>query len=142
PVAVKKGRGGEGITPKAARIIRALIPVRDTAREVLRAQAADRPWAQAQVRLRVAYSAFSRYFGPINHTVVAVTTDSETGEAREIHRRPNLAPFADDPDCWLVASIEDYDLESGLARMGPVFRDRVISPPATPVIASAGDALA
>ena len=42
------------------------------------------------------------------------------------HRRPNLAPFADDPDCWLVASIEDYDLDTGLARMGPIFRERVI----------------
>ena len=41
-----------------------------------------------------------------------------------------------------MASVEDYDLESGLARMGPIFRDRVISPPATPVIASAADALA
>ncbi len=142
PVAVKKRGGGEGVTPKAARIIRALIPIRDAVREVLRAQAADRPWAQAQVRLRVAYAAFLRYFGPISHTVVTVTTEPETGEEREIHRRPNLAPFADDPDCWLVASIEDYDLESGLARMGPVFRDRVISPPATPVIASAADALA
>ena len=52
-------------------------------------------------------------------------TDPETGEERETHRRPNLAPFADDPDCWLVASIEDYDLDSGLARMGPIFRERV-----------------
>ena len=142
PVAIRKGRGGEGIAPKAASIIRALLPLRDAVREVLRAQAADRPWAQAQVRLRVAYSAFVRHFGPINHTVVTVTTDPETGEEREAHRRPNLAPFADDPDCWLVASIEDYDLESGLARMGPIFRDRVISPPAAPAIASAADALA
>src|SRR6516225_5965391 len=142
PVAVKKGRGREGITPKAARIIRALVPIRDAVREVLRAEAADRPWGQAQVRLRVAYSAFVRYFGPINHTVITVTLDPETGEEREIHRRPNLAPFSNDPDCWLVASIEDYDLEAGLARMGPVFRDRVISPPATPVITSAADALA
>jgi len=142
PIGVKKGRRGDGITPKASRIIRALVPIRDAVREVLRAQAADRPWGQAQVRLRVAYSSFVRYFGPINHTVVAITTDVETGEEREIHRRPNLAPFADDPDCWLVASIEDYDLESGLARTGPVFRDRVISPPAAPVITSAADALA
>ena len=142
PVAIKKGRGGEGIAPKAARIIRALLPLRDAVREVLRAQAADRSWAQAQVRLRVAYSTFIRHFGPINHTVVTVTTDAETGEEREAHRRPNLAPFADDPDCWLVASVEDYDLESGLARMGPIFRDRVISPPAAPAIASAADALA
>jgi len=142
PVPIKKGRGGEGIAPKAARISRALLPLRDAVREVLRAQAADRPWAQAQVRLRVAYATFIRHFGPINHTVVTVTIDPETGEEREAHRRPNLAPFADDPDCWLVASVEDYDLESGLARMGPIFRDRVISPPAAPVIASAADALA
>ena len=118
------------------------MPIRDALREVLRAQAADRPWEQAQVRLRVAYAGLVRYFGPINHTVITVTTDAETGEEREIHRRPNLGPFGDDPDCWLVASIEDYDLESGLARMGPVFRDRVISPPAKPVITSAADALA
>ena len=128
--------------PKAARIIRALLPIRDAVRDVLRAQAADLPWAQAQVRLRVAYSTFIRYFGPINHTVVTVTADPETGEERETHRRPNLAPFADDPDCWLVASIEDYDLETGLARMGPVFRERVIAPPAAPLITSAADALA
>ena len=70
------------------------------------------------------------------------TTDPETGEERETHRRPNLAPFADDPDCWLVASIEDYDLESGLARMGPIFRERVIAPPAAPLITTAADALA
>ena len=84
----------------------------------------------------------SATYGPINHTVVTVTTDPETGEERETHRRPNLAHFADDPDCWLVASIEDYDLESGLARMGPIFRERVIAPPAAPLITSAADALA
>ena len=32
-------------------------------------------------------------------------------------RQPNLAPFLDDPDCWLVASIEDYDLEADTAEM-------------------------
>jgi N12 class adenine-specific DNA methylase len=30
-------------------------------REVLRAQAAGRPWCQAQIKLRQAYSAFIRY---------------------------------------------------------------------------------
>ena len=142
PVAIREGKGGGGITLKAVRIIRALLPIRDAVREVLRAQAADTPWREHQVRLRVAYSTFIRYFGPINHTVVTTTADPETGEERETHRRPNLAPFADDPDCWLVASIEDYDLDSGLARMGPVFRERVIAPPAAPVITSATDALA
>jgi N12 class adenine-specific DNA methylase len=141
-VAIRDGRGGDGIFARNGKIIRALLPIRDAIRDMLRAQAADQPWAAAQVRLRIAYSGFVRGFGPINHTIVSVTTDAETGEERETHRRPNLAPFADDPDCWLVASIEDHDLESGLARMGPIFRERVIAPPAAPRIATAADALA
>jgi adenine-specific DNA methylase len=141
-VAIRQGRGGEGITTRAAKVIRALLPIRDAIRDVLRAQAADRPWAEAQVRLRVAYSAFIRYFGPINHTVISTVTDPETGEERETHRRPNLAHFADDPDCWLVASIESYDVETGLARKGPIFSERVIAPPVAPLITSATDALA
>ena len=141
-ITIKQGKGGDGLAPKAAKIIRALLPIRDAVREVLRAQAADQPWTQAQVKLRLAYSGFIRHFGPLNHTVVTVTTDAETGEERETHRRPNLAPFADDPDAWLVAAIEEYDLETGLARMGPIFRDRVIAPPAPPLITSAADALA
>jgi N12 class adenine-specific DNA methylase/predicted RNA methylase len=141
-VAIKEGKGSGGILARDAKVIRALLPIRDAVRDVLRAQAADQPWAAAQVRLRIAYGNFLRSFGPINHTLVSVTADAETGEERETHRRPNLAPFADDPDCWLVASIEDYDLESGLARMGAIFRERVIAPPAAPLIATAADALA
>jgi len=141
-VAVKQRREDEGITAKAARIIRGLIPIRDAVRDVLRAQMANHSWAEAQIRLRVGYAAFVRHFGPISHTVITTTTDPETGEARETHRRPNLAPFADDPDCWLVASIEDYNRSSGLARMGAIFRERVVAPPASPLIASPADALA
>ena len=62
-----------------------------------------------------------RNFGPINLTTICETTDPDTGETRETHRRPNLQPFLDDPDVWLVASIEDYDLESGKAKQGPIF---------------------
>ena len=151
PVKIKSGKidegeaGGKlpgGISLKAAKIIRGLMPIRDAVRDVLRAQAAGQPWKELQVRLRCCYSNFIRYHGPINHTVVSTLTDEETGEEREQHRRPNLAHFADDPDCWLVASIEEYDLDSGIARMGPIFRQRVVSPPALPTITSAGDALA
>ncbi len=141
-VPIRQGKGSGGILARDAKIIRALIPIRDAVRDLLRAQAADQSWTQAQVRLRIAYSNFVRGFGPINHTVISVTADPETGEDRETHRRPNLAPFVDDPDCWLVASIEGYDLESGLARMGPIFGERVIAPPAPPLIATAADALA
>ncbi len=142
PLKVRKGRSAEGVPEKHVRIIRKLIPIRDAVREVLKAQELDQPWRDAQVRLRIAWSNFVRDFGPINFTTVSMTEDEETGEVRETHRRPNLQPYLDDPDCWLVASIEDYDLETNTAKPGPIFTQRVISPPAAPVITSAADALA
>ena len=144
PVAVKvrKGRSADGVPEKHVRIIRKLIPIRDSVREVLKCQELDRPWKDAQVRLRIAWSSFVRDFGPINFTTVSMSEDEETGEVRETHRRPNIQPFLDDPDCWLVASIEDYDLETNTAKPGPIFTERVISPPAPPEITSAADALA
>ncbi|MFC3726197.1 helicase-related protein [Neoaquamicrobium sediminum] len=141
-ITVRKGRGSDGVPEKHARIIRKLIPIRDALREVLKLQEFDRPWKPAQVKLRIAWSNFVRAFGPINFTTVSTSDDEETGEVRETHRRPNLQPFLDDPDCWLVASIEDYDLETNTARPGPIFTERVIAPPPPPVIASAADALA
>ncbi|MGV2113750.1 DEAD/DEAH box helicase family protein [Agrobacterium salinitolerans] len=142
PVAVRKGRTGDGISEKHVRIISKLIPIRDAVREVLKAQETDRPWRDSQVRLRIAWSSFVRDFGPINHTTVSIQEDAETGEVKETHRQPNLAPFRDDPDCWLVASIEDYDLETDTAKPGPIFATRVIAPPMPPVITNAADALA
>ncbi|WFU51814.1 helicase-related protein [Sinorhizobium terangae] len=141
-ITVRKGRGTDGIPEKHVRIIKKLIPIRDSVREVLKAQEMDRPWRDLQVRLRIAWSSFVRDFGAINHTTVSISETEETGEIREIHRRPNLAPFLDDPDCWLVASIEDYDIETDTARPGPIFSERVIAPPAPPVISNAADALA
>ncbi|NTD32291.1 lactate dehydrogenase [Agrobacterium tumefaciens] len=141
-VKVRKGRSADGIPEKHVRIISKLIPIRDAVREVLKCQEQDRPWKEAQVRLRIAWSSFVRDFGPINHTTVSVNEDEETGEVRETHRRPNIQPFLDDPDCWLVASIENYDLDTDTAKPGPIFTERVIAPPAPPVITSAADALA
>jgi N12 class adenine-specific DNA methylase/adenine-specific DNA methylase len=141
-IVVRKSRSAEGVNDKHARIIRKLIPIRDAIREVLKAQEFDRPWKPAQVKLRIAWSSFVRDFGPVNFTTVYSVEDEETGEVRETHRRPNLQPFLDDPDCWLVASIEDYDLETNTATPGPIFTERVIAPPAAPIIASPADALA
>ncbi|EGL62786.1 helicase-like protein, partial [Agrobacterium sp. ATCC 31749] len=142
PVEVRKGRSTHGIFAKHALIIRKLIPIRDAVRLILKLQERDQPWQQAQVSLRIAWSSFVREFGPINFTSISASEDPETGEVREVHRRPNLAPFLDDPDCWLVASIEDYDLETNTAKPGPIFTERVIAPPPAPVITSASDALA
>ncbi|SDN38251.1 helicase-related protein [Ensifer sp. YR511] len=141
-VEVKKSRGTDGVFARQARIIRKLIPIRDAVREILKLQERDQPYARAQVSLRIAWSSFVRDFGPINFTTVSSTEDPETGEVRETHRRPNLLPFLDDPDCWLVASIEDYDLETNTAKPGPIFTERVIAPPPAAVITSAADALA
>ncbi|SDG98295.1 helicase-related protein [Pelagibacterium luteolum] len=141
-ITVRKGRGGDSVSDKRARVIRKLIPIRDAVREVLKLQEFDRPWKPAQVKLRIAWSNFVREFGPINFTTVSTSDDAETGEFREVHRRPNIQPLLDDPDCWLVASIEDYDLETNTARPGPIFTERVIAPPPAPVITSAADALA
>jgi N12 class adenine-specific DNA methylase len=142
PITIRSGTSGEGIPARHARLIRFLIPVRDAIREVLRAQESDEPWGAAQVRLRVAYSSFVRQFGPINLTKITETADPETGKVRETYRYPNLAPFSDDPDVWLIASIETYDLETGRGKQGPIFTERVIHPPATPLVESAADALA
>lgn len=142
PVTMRKGRSGDGVSEKHIRIISKLIPIRDAVREVLKAQERDLPWRDLQVRLRIAWSSFVRDFGPINHTTVSIQEDAETGEVKETHRQPNLAPFRDDPDCWLVASIEDYDLETDTAKPGPIFSERVIAPPAAPTITSPADALA
>ena len=142
PVPVRKGRSGEGFSEREIAIVRKLIPVRDAVRAVLKAQETDQPWRELQVKLRIAWSNFVRDFGPINHTKVSITENADTGETRETHRRPNLQPFLDDPDCWLVASIETYDLDTDTAKPGPIFSERVIAPAVTPVITSAADALA
>ena len=142
PVSVRKGRSGEGFSERDIAIVSKLIPVRDAVRAVLKAQETDQPWRDLQIKLRIAWSSFVRDFGPINHTRVSITENADTGETRETHRRPNLQPFLDDPDCWLVASIEAYDLDTDTAKPGPIFSERVIAPLVTPVITSAADALA
>ena len=46
PVAIRNGRGGEGIPARHARIIKGLIPIRDAVRQILQAQATDAPWGR------------------------------------------------------------------------------------------------
>lgn len=141
-VEVRSGRGTQGMFASHAAIIRGLIPIRDAVREVLRAQEADRPWEAAQERLGAAYAAFTRRHGPINKMIVSKSEPDEDGDVVERSRRPNLSPMMDDPDCFLVAAIENYDAESGIATRGPIFTRRVIAPPPERVINSTVDALA
>jgi N12 class adenine-specific DNA methylase len=141
PVAVKTSRSAPGIYPKADRTIKAFIAIRNALRAVIVAQSEDQPYADAQARLLKAYNAFVAEFGPINLTNTTYTTDA-AGVERPTHRRPNLAPVLDDPDCWLVASIEKHDPETNAAEPGPIFTERVVRPPAEPEIDGPNDALA
>jgi N12 class adenine-specific DNA methylase/adenine-specific DNA methylase len=141
-VPIRKGDQKEGLFQKHARIIEALIPVRDAAKAVLRAQMDNQPFGRHQHRLRQTWQSFTRQFGPINLTHTTVRVNPTTGEETESRRRPNLQPFYDDPDVWLVSSIEEYDEATQTARPGPLFTERVIHAPVEPEIHSAHDALA
>ncbi|PJG47237.1 lactate dehydrogenase [Sphingobium sp. LB126] len=141
-VGVKSGRGGIGLFPKHAEIIKSLIPIRDTIRTILRAQLNDRPYADAQEKLLSRYRQFVKKHGPINRTITTVRTDPESGAEKEYQRRPNIQPFLDDPDVWLVASIEHYDEKNDIGTPGPIFTERVVKPPVKHEIHSAQDALA
>lgn len=141
-VAVKTGRGDAGLFPKHADIICGLIPIRDAVRAILRAQLNDQPYTDLQEKLLSSYRRFTKKHGPINRTVTTIRTDPQTGAEREYQRRPNLQPFLDDPDVWLVASIEIYDEASDAGTPGAIFTQRVVKPPAVQNIHSAQDALA
>ncbi|EGG79265.1 Modification methylase TaqI [Gluconacetobacter sp. SXCC-1] len=141
-VPVRKKGSTEGIFHKHARIIEALVPVRDATRAVLRAQMENRPYGRLQSDLRRAYTSFVRQFGPINLTNTTTRMNEKTGVETETQRRPNLQPFLDDPDVWLVASIENYDTEKQAGSMGPIFSERVVHAPVEPDVQTALDALA
>jgi len=140
-VPVKSGRGTVGIFVKHARIIRVFVGVRDALWTVLEAQRDDKPSGEEQAALGDAYDAFVGEFGPLNLLSVTEYNDVD-GVTRETLRHPNLQPFLDDPDCWLVASIEEYDRSTRHATRGPVFSQQVIRPPAIRNILTIDDALA
>ncbi len=141
-IEVKSGRGTSGIFPSHAAIICDLIPVKEAVRDVLRCQEADVSWHDEQRTLNQAYDAFVAKHGPINLTVITEVVDKVTGETKERFRYPNLAPFRDDPDCYLVASIEHYDQDHNVATKGPIFSQRILMPPPEVTITSGADALA
>ena len=140
-----KSKASPGMASTHARIVRALVGVRDLVREILRLQDAGDDSSEAQRQLGLAYDAFAKAHGPINRTVCHVTrVPGEDGaeEERRSYRYPNLSPFRDDPDVWLVASIERYDAETDTAERSAIFTGIVVRPPGEARITSASDALA
>ena len=94
-------------------------------------------------KLRDAYDDFVKKYGPINREDVTVTKRlNRAGEPVTITRQPNLAKFMDDPDAWKVASIENYDSESGKAKRADIQNKDVIGAPRERQINGPSDALA
>jgi N12 class adenine-specific DNA methylase len=121
---VRKGRSADGLPEKHVRIIQKLIPIRDAVREVLKCQKLDRPWKDAQVRLRIAWSNFVRGFGPINTTVVSTTGDPETGEVRGavvLNERGHADPHH-------IAELVHRDGDDVIAELGSAIFERTSGP--------------
>jgi N12 class adenine-specific DNA methylase len=112
---------GTPLKGPAVERIKALVGIRDAAREVLATQLADAPEAAiraAQQALQKVYDRFVKRHGPINKASGA--------------RRTNLEGFRDDPDAPLVAALEHVNEDKGTVTKADIFTKRVIRPP-TPV---------
>jgi len=145
PVRIKHKGRGEGMYRSHAQTVAALVPIRDAMRDILRAQVAGGDGAEAQRRLHRAYDMFVLSHGPINLTAYPASSDAgeeaDDADPKGSPRTPNLSPFLDDPDAYLVSSIEIYNEETGEAQKGPIFSQRVVAPPSPPEIVSSHDAL-
>ena len=120
-------RAGEN---KMGRRLAALIELRDRARQVLRSQ--NEGWPELERRdarrwLNRAYDAFVPLYGPINRTTFSVNA-----EGNEVRRMPNLVRFREDPDAFLVMSLEEYDEATGKAAKSQILLEDVVGP-ASPV---------
>jgi N12 class adenine-specific DNA methylase len=120
-------RAGEG---RMGSRLAALIGLRDHAREVLKSQNEGRPEIErqdARRRLNRAYDAFVPLYGPINRTSFSVNA-----QGNEVRRMPNLVRFREDPDAFLVMSLEEYDEATGKAAKSRILLEDVVGP-ASPV---------
>lgn len=94
------------------RRIRLMIPIRDSVRGLLQAQAdacTDAELKRRQEALNTAYDAFVGELGPVNLPV-------------------NRRSFIDDPDSVLVLAIEQFDPETKLGAKTDIFHTRTLGP--------------
>ena len=141
--AVMSKENGVGVpstkNSKDVEVIKSFIPLRDAVRQVLYVQIKGGDLATAQKDLKKQYDSFVRKHGIINNEkrIVTMRGDKESVSVRT----PNFSPFRDDPDAYLVASIERYDDNTNSATPGPIFTERTIKPEVVPQINSITDAL-
>lgn len=130
-------------TSRDVEIIRSYVPLRDSVREVLRIQLQNAEGLEeAQRVLGERYDAFVARHGPINEMKVIETKGkNKRGENIVITRFPQFSAIQEDPEAYLVASIEDYDAEKREAKKGRFFTERTASGYRPPKIENAKDAM-
>ncbi len=148
---VKDGLERPVETPRTiAAELRALLGLRDRARELLAAEAQtleDTPAiTQSRARLRADYDSYYARYGPINRFTLRRTgrIDPESGQERMARIAPRaITAFRGDPFCPLVMSLEAFDEITQRATPAAVLSKRVIAP-REPVLGveTAQDALA
>jgi N12 class adenine-specific DNA methylase len=130
--------------------LRALLGLRDRARELLAAEAQsleDTPRiGELRARLRADYESYYARYGPINRFDLRRTgrIDPESGEERMARIAPRaITAFRGDPFCPLVMSLEAFDETTQRATPAALLSKRVIAP-REPVLGveTAQDALA
>ncbi len=147
---------GDGVhepfdVPRAHRSeLRQLLGLRDSARELLTAEATTlqdtSEIAELRARLRSRYGSYVSRYGPINRFTLRRTgrVDAQTGEERMARVvPPAVRVFRSDPFAALVAALEVFDDASQTAAPAGILSERVVAPRAPRLGAdSAQDALA
>lgn len=113
--------------------LRALIRMRDTALELLTAEAASLDDTdeidQLRAKLNTVYDAYATKYGPINRfTERATGKVDDNGEPRTARIRPAQGGFRKDPYAVLVGALEDFDPVTQTATKAEMLRQRVVAP--------------
>jgi N12 class adenine-specific DNA methylase len=113
--------------------LRTLIRMRDTALELLSAEAASLDDTDEIDRLRAklntVYDGYATKYGPINRFTERRTGKfDEKGEPRLARQRPRQGGFRGDPYAVLVAALEDFDPVTQIATKAEMLRQRVVAP--------------
>lgn len=87
----------------------------------------EAPWAPEQRRLIELYDAFTKNFGALNKYKWQTTGQiDEDGNRVAFKIRTNFKEFKKDPDCYAVASIEEFDEDTQEAKLGSIAHERVV----------------
>lgn len=130
--------------PRASKELRALIPLRDAAVELIRLESdPNRPDADITAARQEALTLYTRYvntYGALNRgTLSEGKPDPDTGEPTYTWRRPSMGGFRRDPDSVAVLALEQFDQNTGEAAPAPILLRRVGAHPTPAVSASSAE---